>query len=171
MRITGLHKAGVAARDNLRLGGYSSGDSEGVEKDIAAMEALFPILAEKRKAKGSALSCGQQKRLAIGRGLMAKPKILIHDELSVGLTPTIVPEARSIIFSVRGLFGASPLFAEQNTSLALAVADRACGMRNGRIGAARAITALRGLERVWETYPGGRERRPRSPRGAARSAS
>ena len=65
----------LTVRDNLRLGGYSRTDTDGVESDIAAMESFFPILAERRDAKGSALSGGQQQMLAIARGLMAKPKI------------------------------------------------------------------------------------------------
>ena len=160
----------LTVRDNLRLGGYSRTDSEGVERDIAAMESFFPILAEKRDAKGSALSGGQQQMLAIARGLMAKPKILILDEPSLGLAPIIVHEVRSIILSVRDKFGAAVLLVEQNASLALAVADRGYIMQNGRIVAAGAIEELRSLDLVRETYLGNRQGRPRSP-GAARSAS
>ena len=162
--------ADLTVRDNLRLGGYSRTDSEGVERDIAAMETFFPILAEKREAKGSALSGGQQQMLAIARGLMAKPKILILDEPSLGLAPIIVHEVRSIILSVRDKFGAAVLLVEQNASLALAVADRGYIMQNGRIVAAGAIEELRSLDLVRETYLGNRQGRPRSP-GAARSAS
>jgi branched-chain amino acid transport system ATP-binding protein len=160
----------LTVRDNLRLGGYSRTDSEGVERDIAAMETFFPILAEKREVKGSALSGGQQQMLAIARGLMAKPKILILDEPSLGLAPIIVHEVRSIILSVRDKFGAAVLLVEQNASLALAVADRGYIMQNGRIVAAGAIEELRSLDLVRETYLGNRQGRPRSP-GAARSAS
>ena len=160
----------LTVRDNLRLGGYSRTDSQGVEKDIAAMESFFPILAEKRDAKGSALSGGQQQMLAIARGLMAKPKILILDEPSLGLAPIIVHEVRSIILSVRERFKAAVLLVEQNASLALAVADRGYIMQNGRIVAAGAIEELRSLDLVRETYLGNRQGRPRSP-GAARSAS
>ena len=160
----------LTVRDNLRLGGYSRTDSEGVERDIAAMESFFPILAEKRDAKGSALSGGQQQMLAIARGLMAKPKILILDEPSLGLAPIIVHEVRSIILSVRDKFKAAVLLVEQNASLALAVADRGYIMQNGRIVASGAIEELRSLDLVRETYLGNRQARPRSP-GAARSAS
>ena len=161
----------LTVRDNLRLGGYSRTDSDGVESDIGAMEAFFPILAEKRDAKGSALSGGQQQMLAIARGLMAKPKILILDEPSLGLAPIIVHEVRSIILSVRNRFGAAVLLVEQNAALALAVADRGYIMQNGRIVAAGAIEELRSLDLVRETYLGNRQGRPRSPGGAARSAS
>jgi branched-chain amino acid transport system ATP-binding protein len=161
----------LTVRDNLRLGGYSRTDADGVESDIAAMESFFPILAEKRGAKGSALSGGQQQMLAIARGLMAKPKILILDEPSLGLAPIIVHEVRSIILSVRNRFGAAVLLVEQNAALALAVADRGYIMQNGRIVAAGAIEELRSLDLVRETYLGNRQGRPRSPGGAARPVS
>ena len=161
----------LTVRDNLRLGGYSRTDADGVESDIAAMESFFPILAEKRGAKGSALSGGQQQMLAIARGLMAKPKILILDEPSLGLAPIIVHEVRSIILSVRNRFGAAVLLVEQNAALAFAVADRGYIMQNGRIVAAGAIEELRSLDLVRETYLGNRQGRPRSPGGATRSAS
>ena len=161
----------LTVRDNLRLGGYSRTDADGVESDIAAMESFFPILAEKRNAKGSALSGGHQQMLAIARGLMAKPKILILDEPSLGLAPIIVHEVRSIILSVRNRFGAAVLLVEQNAALALAVADRGYIMQNGRIVAAGAIEELRSLDLVRETYLGNRQGRPRSPGGATRSAS
>ena len=187
--VTGIYADGIARRgavlvpegrrifpdltvcDNLRLGGYSRTDADGVESDIAAMEAFFPILAEKRDAKGSALSGGQQQMLAIARGLMAKPKILILDEPSLGLAPIIVHEVRSIILSVRNRFGAAVLLVEQNAALALAVADRGYIMQNGRIVAAGAIEELRSLDLVRETYLGNRQGRPRSPGGATRPAS
>ena len=161
----------LTVRDNLRLGGYSRTDADDVESDIAAMESFFPILAEKRDAKGSALSGGQQQMLAIARGLMAKPKILILDEPSLGLAPIIVHEVRSIILSVRNRFGAAVLLVEQNAALALAVADRGYIMQNGRIVAAGAIEELRSLDLVRETYLGNRRGRPRSPGGATRPAS
>jgi len=159
----------LTVRDNLRLGGYSRTDSDDVDSDIAVMESFFPILAERRDAKGSALSGGQQQMLAIARGLMAKPKILILDEPSLGLAPIIVREVRSIILSVREKFRAAVLLVEQNASLALSVADRGYIMQNGRIVAAGAIEELRSLDLVRETYLGNRQGRPRSP-GAARSA-
>ena len=161
----------LTVRDNLRLGGYSRTDADGVESDIAAMESFFPILAEKRDAKGSALSGGQQQMLAIARGLMAKPKILILDEPSLGLAPIIVHEVRSIILSVRNRFGAAVLLVEQNAALALAVADRGYIMQNGRIVAAGAIEELRSLDLVRETYLGNRRGRPRPPGGVTRPAS
>ena len=143
----------LTVRDNLRLGGYSRTDSDGVESDITAMESFFPILAEKRDAKGSALSGGQQQMLAIARGLMAKPKILILDEPSLGLAPIIVHEVRSIILSVRDKFGAAVLLVEQNASLG------ACGRRS----------RLHHAE--WPYCRGGSHRRAAQPRSGARDLS
>jgi branched-chain amino acid transport system ATP-binding protein len=131
------------------------------------MESFFPILAQKRDERGGALSGGQQQMLAIARGLMAKPKILILDEPSLGLAPIIVHEVRSIILSVRNKFGAAVLLVEQNASLALAVADRGYIMQNGRIVAEGAIEELRSLDLVRETYLGNRQGRPRSSGGVA----
>jgi branched-chain amino acid transport system ATP-binding protein len=157
----------ITVRDNLRLGGYARYDPEGVEKDIAVMESFFPILAEKREAKGSDLSGGQQQMLAIARGLMAKPRVLLLDEPSLGLAPIIVNEVRSIIKSVRDRFGAAVLLVEQNANLALAVADRGYIMQTGRIVAQGRIEQLRNLDLVRETYLGDREGR-RNAEGGAR---
>ncbi len=159
----------ITVRDNLRLGGYARYDPEGVEKDIAVMESFFPILAEKREAKGAELSGGQQQMLAIARGLMAKPRVLLLDEPSLGLAPIIVNEVRSIIKSVRDRFGAAVLLVEQNASLALAVADRGYIMQTGRIVAQGPIEELRNLDLIRETYLGDRQGR-RGSEGGARPA-
>jgi branched-chain amino acid transport system ATP-binding protein len=147
----------ITVRDNLRLGGYARYDPVGIEKDITEMESFFPILAEKREAKGSDLSGGQQQMLAIARGLMAKPRVLLLDEPSLGLAPIIVNEVRSIIKSVRDRFGAAVLLVEQNASLALAVADRGYIMQTGRIVAQGPIADLRNFDLMRETYLGDRQ--------------
>ena len=160
----------ITVRDNLRLGGYARYDSIGVEKDIAAMESFFPILAEKREAKGSDLSGGQQQMLAIARGLMAKPRVLLLDEPSLGLAPIIVNEVRSIIRSVRDKFGAAVLLVEQNAGLALAVADRGYIVQTGRIVAEGQIEELRNFDLMRETYLGDRPG-SKAPEHGARPAS
>jgi branched-chain amino acid transport system ATP-binding protein len=149
----------ITVRDNLRLGGYARYDPAGVEEDIAVMESIFPVLLEKREAKGSDLSGGQQQMLAIARGLMAKPRILLLDEPSLGLAPIVVNEVSTIIKSVRDRFGAAVLLVEQNASLALAVADRGYIMQTGRIVAEGLIEQLRDLDLVRETYLGDRHGR------------
>ncbi|MBV9533051.1 MAG: ABC transporter ATP-binding protein [Bradyrhizobium sp.] len=149
----------ITVRDNLRLGGYARYDPAGVEEDIAVMESIFPMLLEKREAKGSDLSGGQQQMLAIARGLMAKPRVLLLDEPSLGLAPIVVNEVSTIIKSVRDRFGAAVLLVEQNASLALAVADRGYIMQTGRIVAEGLIEQLRDLDLVRETYLGDRHGR------------
>jgi branched-chain amino acid transport system ATP-binding protein len=149
----------ITVRDNLRLGGYARYDPAGVEEDIAVMESIFPVLLEKREAKGSDLSGGQQQMLAIARGLMAKPRALLLDEPSLGLAPIVVNEVSTIIKSVRDRFGAAVLLVEQNASLALAVADRGYIMQTGRIVAEGLIEQLRDLDLVRETYLGDRHGR------------
>jgi branched-chain amino acid transport system ATP-binding protein len=145
-------------RDNLRLGGYARYDPRGVERDIAEMEAFFPILAEKRHARGADLSGGQQQMLAIARGLMARPRILLLDEPSLGLAPIMVKEVRAIIGAVQGKFGTTILLVEQNASLALSVADRGYIMQTGRIVGAGTIAELRASSLMREAYLGERSR-------------
>jgi branched-chain amino acid transport system ATP-binding protein len=144
----------ISVRDNLRLGGYSRYDPRGVDQDILVMESLFPVLAHKRSAKGSDLSGGQQQMLAIARGLMAKPKILLLDEPSLGLAPIMVKEVRALIGSVRDRFGTTILLVEQNAALALAVADRGYIMQTGEIVAAAPIAELRDMELMRAAYLG-----------------
>jgi branched-chain amino acid transport system ATP-binding protein len=150
--------ADLTVRDNLRLGGYARPDPDGVERDLGLMESLFPVLAAKRDARGSALSGGQQQMLAIARGLMARPHVLLLDEPSLGLAPIVVKEVRSLIGLVRERFGTAVLLVEQNASLALSVAERGYIMRTGRIIASGAIADLQDLELMREIYLGGTRR-------------
>lgn len=108
--------------------------------------------------------------LAIARGLMAKPRILLLDEPSLGLAPIVINEVRSIIKSVRDRFGAAVLLVEQNASLALAVADRGYIIQTGRIIAQGPIEDLRNFDLMRETYLGNRQDR-RNAESGARPAS
>jgi branched-chain amino acid transport system ATP-binding protein len=148
----------ITVRDNLRLGGYARYDPRGVEADIAEMEAFFPVLAAKRDARGADLSGGQQQMLAIARGLMARPRILLLDEPSMGLAPIIVREVRAVIGAMQGRFGTTVLLVEQNASLALAVADRGYVMQTGRIVGSGTIEELRASDLMREAYLGNRPR-------------
>jgi len=148
----------ITVRDNLRLGGYARDDLPGVEADIREMEAFFPVLAAKQGARGSDLSGGQQQMLAIARGLMARPKILLLDEPSLGLAPTMVREVRTIIGAVKERFGITILLVEQNAALALSVADRGYIMQTGRIAGSGTIPELRESELMREAYLGERPR-------------
>ena len=119
------------------------------------MEKFFPILAVKRAQKGGSLSGGQQQMLAIARGLMARPKVLLLDEPSLGLSPLLVKEIQGIILNIGREFGASVLLVEQNAGLALSVAARGYLMQNGRIMLSGAIDELRDMSLMRELYLGG----------------
>jgi branched-chain amino acid transport system ATP-binding protein len=148
--------AGMTVRENLRLGAYARTDREAVEADIQRMETYFSILATKRDAKGGELSGGQQQMLAIARGLMARPRVLLLDEPSLGLSPLMVGEVRSVIADVRRSFGAAVLLVEQNAGLALAVAERGYVMQSGLIVAQGSIAELKDSRLMRDLYLGGR---------------
>jgi branched-chain amino acid transport system ATP-binding protein len=136
------------------LGAYARADREVVESDLNRMETYFPILAQKRTAKGGELSGGQQQMLAIARGLMARPRVLLLDEPSLGLSPLLVKEVRNVVLEVRKSFGASVLLVEQNAGLAFAVSDRGYLMNNGRIVTSGPVGELRDARLVRELYLG-----------------
>ncbi|WP_158814078.1 ABC transporter ATP-binding protein [Methylocapsa sp. S129] len=152
--------ADLTVRENLRLGAYSREDQGEVEADIGRMESYFSILADKRSAKGGELSGGQQQMLAIARGLMARPRLLLLDEPSLGLSPLMVREVQSVIIDVRKNFGAAVLLVEQNAGLALSVAARGYLMQSGKIVLASAIADLRDSTLMRELYLGGGKRPP-----------
>ncbi|TPK81018.1 ABC transporter ATP-binding protein [Mesorhizobium sp. B2-4-13] len=145
----------MTVEENLRLGAYARRDEAAVEADFATMLAFFPILATKRRDKGGSLSGGQQQMLAIARGLMTRPRVLLLDEPSLGLSPLLVKEIKAIILDIGARFGASVLLVEQNAGLALAVAARGYLMQNGRIVVSGPITELRDMSLMRELYLGG----------------
>jgi branched-chain amino acid transport system ATP-binding protein len=147
--------ADMSVEENLRLGAYTRRDAAAVEADVKTMEGFFPILAAKRQQKGGSLSGGQQQMLAIARGLMARPRVLLLDEPSLGLSPLLVKEIRAIILDIGKTFGASVLLVEQNAGLALSVATRGYLMQNGRIATSGPISELKNMSLMRELYLGG----------------
>ena len=126
---------GLSVEDNLLLGSISRGKVPASElsADIEAIYQTFPILAEFRKRPGWQLSGGQQQMLAIGRGLMAHPKLLLLDEPSLGLSPVLVQEVFQVIKNINVERGVTILLVEQNARMALSIASRAYVLTTGSI--------------------------------------
>jgi branched-chain amino acid transport system ATP-binding protein len=121
----------LSVEDNLRLGAFVRRDAD-IEADRDRVYGMFPILAEKRHLAAGGLSGGQQQMLAIGRALMARPKLLLLDEPSLGLSPILVDQILDAISALRR-DGMTILLVEQNASAALAIADRGYVLETGRI--------------------------------------
>jgi branched-chain amino acid transport system ATP-binding protein len=140
--------------ENLRMGAYVRSDSE-VENDIAGAMARFPVLAERRHQPAGTLSGGEQQMLAIARALVARPRLLLMDEPSLGLAPKLVT---GIFHTLRQLRdeGKTILLVEQNARQALQVADHAYVMERGRIVLAGTGASLLDTPEVQRTYLGRR---------------
>jgi len=121
----------LSVEENLRLGAYILNDNEAIEKSIDYVYELFPILKERKKQKGGTLSGGEQQMLAIGRGLMASPKLLMLDEPSLGLMPKLVDEMLEAVATLKEE-GLTILLVEQNVREALEMADRGYVLQTGR---------------------------------------
>ncbi|TKJ30595.1 MAG: branched-chain amino acid ABC transporter ATP-binding protein [Chloroflexi bacterium B3_Chlor] len=143
--------------DNLLLGAYlrhGREPKEEIQKDMDFVFEIFPILKDRQKQMGGTLSGGEQQMLALGRGLMAKPQLLLLDEPSLGLAPLLVRE----IFRVAGELrehGTTILLVEQNARAALRLADRGYVMETGNVVLEDTSKELLGDERVQEAYLGG----------------
>ena len=122
----------LSVRENLDLGAFLRNDVQGIKEDMDYVFDLFPILAQRRKQTGGTLSGGEQQMLAMGRALMSKPRIILMDEPSMGLSPILVNEIFDIIQSVSAS-GTTVLLVEQNAKKALAIADRAYVLETGKI--------------------------------------
>ncbi|SDZ22947.1 branched-chain amino acid transport system ATP-binding protein [Proteiniborus ethanoligenes] len=122
----------MSVMENLEMGAFTRTDKSEVKKDFEKIFSLFPRLLERKEQMAGTLSGGEQQMLAIGRGLMSRPKLLLLDEPSMGLAPIIVKEIFSIIKEINKA-GTTVLLVEQNAYMALNAADRAYIIRNGEI--------------------------------------
>nr|WP_231401628.1 ABC transporter ATP-binding protein [Cupriavidus sp. WS] len=145
---------GLSVAENLRIGAYLRRDAQ-VEADIARIYALFPRLEEREKQLAGSLSGGEQQMLAIGRALMARPRLLLLDEPSMGLAPRIIAAIFDIIADIRST-GTTILLVEQNAREALALADRAYVLEQGRIVLAGTGPQVASDPAVLAAYLGGR---------------
>ena len=146
--------ADMTVEENLRLGAHTRKDRRNITQDIGKVLNYFPRLKE-RKGLSGYLSGGEQQMLAIGRALMAKPKIILMDEPSMGLSPLLVKEVFNIIEMLNKDLGITILLVEQNARLALKVSSRAYIMENGKIVLEGTSKELSNNEDVKEFYLGG----------------
>ena len=144
----------VTVEENLRIGAYSRPWRADIKGSMEQVFGFFPVLKERRKQQAASLSGGEQQMLAIGRALMAEPRILLLDEPSLGLAPLIVQEIYRIIHSLNREKGVTILLVEQNASVALDVAHYAYVLETGRIALSGTPDELRGREDVRRSYLG-----------------
>jgi branched-chain amino acid transport system ATP-binding protein len=144
--------APLPVADNLRLGAWTRYDTD-IDRDLDDIYTTFPALAEKRHIAAGALSGGQQQMLAIGRALMARPKLLLLDEPSMGLAPMLAEQILANVAALK-MRGLTVLLVEQNAHAALAIADRAYVLETGRVTLSGESAMLRSDARVKEAYLG-----------------
>ncbi len=144
----------LSVTENLDMGAFLRPDKDGVKKDIDYIYSLFPILAERRAQAGGTLSGGEQQMLAISRALMARPRLLLMDEPSLGLAPIIVRQIFDIIKKINAESNTTIFLVEQNANLALKVAHRGYVMETGRITVSDSAEKLLANDDVRRAYLG-----------------
>lgn len=144
----------LTVTENLDMGAFLRKDKEGIKRDIEYVFDLFPLLKERRNQAGGTLSGGEQQMLAISRAIMAKPKLLLLDEPSLGLAPIIVQQIMAIIKKINEEQKTTIFLVEQNANLALKMADRGYVMETGRITLSDTAKNLRENDDVRKAYLG-----------------
>jgi branched-chain amino acid transport system ATP-binding protein len=154
----------LTVKDNLLLGSYHRyhRDKNQIDSDFEQVLELFPRLKQMLDRPGGLLSGGEQQMLAIGRGLMAKPKLMMLDEPSLGLAPLIVKDIMQILRRMCDEMQATIILVEQNVKAALKVADRACVLSHGQIAVSGTSEELMNNQSVQEAYFGQKSRKEKS---------
>lgn len=146
--------ANMTVEENLELGAYLRKDKKGILEDFDMVFQLFPRLQERRKQQSGTLSGGEQQMLAMGRALMARPRLLLLDEPSMGLAPLLVKTIFRIIEEINKT-GTTILLVEQNANMALSIADRAYVIETGKIVASGTSEELSQSDQIRKAYLGG----------------
>ena len=144
---------GMSVLENLEMGAYARKDREAVRADLERVFGLFPRLKERVKQKGGTLSGGEQQMLSMGRALMAKPRIMLLDEPSMGLAPILVEQIFDIIVELNRT-GTTILLVEQNARMALSIANRGYVIQTGEIILHDTAANLKQNEMVQKSYLG-----------------
>lgn len=144
----------LTVMENLHMGAFLRRDRKGVREDLEYVFDLFPVLAERREQEGGTLSGGEQQMLAISRALMARPRLLLLDEPSMGLAPRVIGRIFEIIGRINSEQETTIFLVEQNANLALRIADRGYVMENGRVTMSAAANLLLDDDGVKKAYLG-----------------
>jgi branched-chain amino acid transport system ATP-binding protein len=144
----------LTVAENLEMGAYSRSDQDAIKHDLEFVYETFPRLRERHRQSGGTLSGGEQQMLAIGRALMAQPRILLLDEPSMGLAPLLVRDIFNIIEYLNTEQGTTILLVEQNAHMALNVADRGYVLQTGNIILSSDASTLRDSKATQEIYLG-----------------
>jgi branched-chain amino acid transport system ATP-binding protein len=145
----------MSVRDNLMMGAFSRSDAAGVRASLDAVLARFPRLKERLSQTAGTMSGGEQQMLVIGRALMAKPRLLLLDEPSLGVAPKIVQDIARSIVAINRDEKVSVLLVEQNSRMALRISNRAYALTTGSIALSGASADLVKDERILHLYLGG----------------
>ena len=146
--------ADMSVEENIELGAFLRKDKAGIQQDFQKVYEIFPRLHERRKQLAGTLSGGEQQMLAMGRAILAKPKLLLLDEPSMGLAPLMVKTIFQVVKDINQE-GTTILLVEQNANMALSIADRAYVIETGRVILSGTAEELRSSEEIKNAYLGG----------------
>jgi branched-chain amino acid transport system ATP-binding protein len=145
----------MSVRDNLLMGAYRRKDQAGIKADLDKVFIRFPRLKERIRQQGGTLSGGEQEMLVVARALMARPKLLLLDEPSLGLAPMVVREIARLITTINREDGVSVILVEQNSRMALRISARAYVLETGRVALSGPSAELLDNDHVRRLYLGG----------------